>query len=151
MKRLFSFLLTKYIFHCKNIITRHSYCWNISNQRTRNGHCTNEALILLKIFPILGPRMVKVAITTMATKTRINAYSTRPWPFSLGMDNMGTSSFLRDFLRFLTKVTHFTPSWKIAKCIIITKELTTMKSLNFQGIHQQAVPGGLFCGLIRPC
>jgi hypothetical protein len=37
-----------------------------------------EALMLENTFPIFGPRMVKAAITTMATKTRINAYSTRP-------------------------------------------------------------------------
>ena len=35
-------------------------------------------LILLKIAPILGPRIIKAAITTIATKTRIKAYSTRP-------------------------------------------------------------------------
>ena len=46
-------------------------------------------LVLLNTFPITGPRMVKAAITTIATKTRINAYSTRPWPFSLGANNMG--------------------------------------------------------------
>jgi hypothetical protein len=41
----------------------------------------------------------------MATKTRINAYSTKPWPFSLGENNMayyllslGISRRPRDFL-----------------------------------------------------
>ena len=48
-----------------------------------------EELMLLNVFPIIGPRRVKAAITTIATKTRINAYSTRPWPFSLGANNMG--------------------------------------------------------------
>src|SRR6188474_1387994 len=48
-----------------------------------------ELLILLKTLPITGPRMVRAAITTIATKTRINAYSTRPCPFSLGANNMG--------------------------------------------------------------
>jgi hypothetical protein len=28
------------------------------------------------------------AITTMATSARMIAYSTRPWPFSLGANNM---------------------------------------------------------------
>ncbi len=32
----------------------------------------------LKMFAIWGPKSTKIAITTMATKTRINAYSTRP-------------------------------------------------------------------------
>jgi hypothetical protein len=36
-----------------------------------------------------GPRINKTAITTTATKTRINAYSTRPWPLSLGANNIG--------------------------------------------------------------
>jgi hypothetical protein len=30
----------------------------------------------------------------MATKTRINAYSTKPCPFSFGANNMGFFSFL---------------------------------------------------------
>jgi hypothetical protein len=36
-----------------------------------------------------GPRIIKTAITTTATKTRIKAYSTKPWPFSFGANNMG--------------------------------------------------------------
>jgi hypothetical protein len=45
-------------------------------------------LSLLKTLPMIGPRIMRDAITTMATKTRINAYSTKPWPFSLGENNM---------------------------------------------------------------
>jgi hypothetical protein len=30
-----------------------------------------------------------MTITTTATNTRISAYSTRPWPFSFGANNMG--------------------------------------------------------------
>jgi hypothetical protein len=41
----------------------------------------NMPIILLYVFPIVGPKIVRAAITTTATKTRINAYSTRPWPF----------------------------------------------------------------------
>ena len=35
-------------------------------------------LIALKVLPIIGPRIMRAAITTIATITRINAYSTRP-------------------------------------------------------------------------
>ena len=45
-------------------------------------------LISLKTLPMIGPRTIKAAITTIATKTRISAYSTRPWPFSLGENNI---------------------------------------------------------------
>ena len=45
-------------------------------------------LILLNTLPIIGPRIMRAAITTIATKTRIRAYSTRPWPFSLGENNI---------------------------------------------------------------
>jgi hypothetical protein len=48
------------------------------------------ALILLKIFPIAGPITSKAMKTTIETKTRINAYSTRPCPFS-SLDNLATS------------------------------------------------------------
>jgi len=53
-------------------------------------------LILLKTLPIIGPRISKAAMTTMATKTRIKAYSTRPCPFSLDENNM---SFFPPFQR----------------------------------------------------
>jgi hypothetical protein len=54
-------------------------------------YCTpvRELLILLNTLPMTGPRINKTAITTTATKTRIKAYSTRPWPFSFGANNMG--------------------------------------------------------------
>ncbi|MBV6466673.1 MAG: hypothetical protein PGMFKBFP_01996 [Anaerolineales bacterium] len=38
-------------------------------------------LIVLNAFPITGPRSRRTAKTTMATRTRINAYSTSPCPF----------------------------------------------------------------------
>jgi hypothetical protein len=45
-------------------------------------------IIVLNTFPIAGPRRARITITTIATKTRINAYSTRPWPFSFGANNI---------------------------------------------------------------
>src|SRR5688500_17111356 len=47
-----------------------------------------ELLIVLKVLPILGPSKRMTAITTIATSARMIAYSTRPWPFSLGANNM---------------------------------------------------------------
>ena len=47
-------------------------------------------LILLNIFPIAGPKISNATKTTIATKTRINAYSTSPCPFS-SFDNRATS------------------------------------------------------------
>jgi hypothetical protein len=44
--------------------------------------------MLEKIRPTAGPRRAKMTITTTATKTRIKAYSTRPWPFSFGANNI---------------------------------------------------------------
>jgi len=37
-----------------------------------------DDIILLKMLPTAGPKRVRTAITTIATKTRIKAYSTRP-------------------------------------------------------------------------
>ncbi len=48
----------------------------------------------LKTLPIAGPSSARITITTTATKTRINAYSTRPWPFSLGANSIFVTSFL---------------------------------------------------------
>src|SRR5512135_2481224 len=45
-------------------------------------------LMVLNVLPITGPRIIRAAKTTMATKTRIKAYSTKPWPFSCGANNM---------------------------------------------------------------
>src|SRR3989304_3715623 len=47
--------------------------------------------------PIAGQSNAKMTITTTATKTRINAYSTKPCPFSRGMNNIFvfTSFFLQ--------------------------------------------------------
>ena len=47
-----------------------------------------ELEMVLKVLPILGPSKRITAITTMATSARIIAYSTRPWPFSFGANNM---------------------------------------------------------------
>ena len=44
--------------------------------------------MLVKMLEMDGPSSVNAAITTTATKTRINAYSTKPWPFSFGENNM---------------------------------------------------------------
>src|SRR5258706_14295793 len=56
-------------------------------------------LIWLKTLPMIGPRTIRAAITTMATKTRIKAYSTRPWPFSLRANNIGVNPLSFFFLR----------------------------------------------------
>src|SRR3990172_444944 len=45
-------------------------------------------MMLENTFPIAGPSNAKMTITTTATKTRINAYSTKPCPFSRGMNNI---------------------------------------------------------------
>ena len=47
-----------------------------------------ELLIVLKVLPTLGPSRRITAITTIATSARMIAYSTRPWPFSFGANNM---------------------------------------------------------------
>jgi hypothetical protein len=47
-----------------------------------------ELLMVLKIFPIFGPSMRRIAITTIATNTRMIAYSTNPCPLSCGCNNM---------------------------------------------------------------
>ena len=47
-----------------------------------------EFEMVLKVLPILGPSNRMTAITTMATSARMIAYSTRPWPFSFGANNM---------------------------------------------------------------
>jgi hypothetical protein len=39
-------------------------------------------IILLNTLPTAGPSISRIAITTMATKTKIKAYSTSPWPSS---------------------------------------------------------------------
>lgn len=47
----------------------------------------------LYMLPSCGPSKAKIAITTIATKTRINAYSTNPWPSSCGTYNKILTSF----------------------------------------------------------
>jgi hypothetical protein len=49
--------------------------------------------ILLKTLEMVGPRITRAAITTIAIRTRIKAYSTRPCPFSSFL-NMATTSLL---------------------------------------------------------
>jgi hypothetical protein len=44
--------------------------------------------IELNTVEICVPRMVRTIMITMAINTRINAYSTIPWPFSFGENNM---------------------------------------------------------------
>jgi hypothetical protein len=48
----------------------------------------------LNTFPMIGPRIMRAAITTMAISTRIKAYSTRPWPRSLRENSTPLTSFL---------------------------------------------------------
>ena len=65
--------------------------------------------ILEKMSPMAGPSRARITITTMATKTRINAYSTKPWPFSFGANNIGYFLLSLIFLSFenLTKIITF--------------------------------------------
>src|SRR5512143_1385168 len=49
--------------------------------------------MVLNVLPIMGPRIISAAKTTMATKTRIRAYSTRPWPLSAFESSMAESPF----------------------------------------------------------
>ena len=72
----------------------------------------------LKTLPMIGPRTIKAAITTIATKTRISAYSTRPWPFSLGENNI--LKFLLSFgfhRKASSDCPYFTSPVKIRKCV----------------------------------
>jgi hypothetical protein len=54
--------------------------------------------MVLNVLPMIGPKIIRAAITTMATRTRIKAYSTKPWPFSFGANNM---AFISPFFRIL--------------------------------------------------
>lgn len=53
------------------------------------------------MLPIAGPRRERITITTTATNTRMRAYSTRPWPFSLGANNMAFTSYVVYYLQGL--------------------------------------------------
>src|SRR5574341_779581 len=57
-----------------------------------------ELAMVLKVLPILGPSKRITAITTMATRARIIAYSTRPWPFSFGANNIVNLPFNKKIL-----------------------------------------------------
>src|SRR5258706_441219 len=73
-------------------------------------------LIWLKTLPMIGPRTIRAAITTMATKTRIRAYSTSPWPFSLGVNNMWANLLSLLFPgKTSTGCSYFTSSCKKSK------------------------------------
>jgi hypothetical protein len=52
-------------------------------------------IMLLNTLPTAGPSISKMAITTMATKTKIKAYSTNPWPSSCGINNIKIPPFYR--------------------------------------------------------
>jgi hypothetical protein len=43
------------------------------------------------VLPIAGPSKVRITMTTITTSTKIKAYSTNPWPFSRGLNNIFTS------------------------------------------------------------
>jgi hypothetical protein len=45
----------------------------------------NVSTIWVKTSPIMGPRTARMTITTTATKTKMRAYSTKPWPSSRGL------------------------------------------------------------------
>jgi hypothetical protein len=78
---------------------------------------------LLKILPIAGPRRAKITITTTATKTRIRAYSTKPWPFSLGANNIVfhlLSSHKMFCFAFLITL------YKCLRCFALYRGLTTL-------------------------
>ena len=51
----------------------------------------NADAIRLNMVLTLVPSRPRMTITTIAIKTRINAYSTKPWPFSFAANNMVTS------------------------------------------------------------
>src|ERR1700690_2796421 len=63
-------------------------------------------LMVEKVLPMIGPRIMRAAITTMATKTRIRAYSTKPWPFSFGANNILVDS---PFVRIVLKTSGLIP------------------------------------------
>ena len=70
--------------------------WDPFNLNLGQGYTLLRLLLtVLNELPMTGPSINKAAITTMATRTRINAYSTKPWPFSLGENNMAFSPFFR--------------------------------------------------------
>ena len=72
--------------------------------------------MVLNVLPMIGPRIISAAITTMATKTRMSAYSTKPWPFSLGANNMAVCSpFFWISLRYSELAYYYTHILKIEK------------------------------------
>jgi hypothetical protein len=64
-------------------------------------------LSVLKTLPMIGPRIMSAAITTMATKTRISAYSTRPCPFSFGEKNMAHYLLSSEMFYFISSRRYF--------------------------------------------
>src|SRR5258705_1685716 len=66
-------------FYCKDSLQRQSPSCEGLWLRFRSGSYS-EIIILENVFPMAGPSRVKIAMTTTATRTRMRAYSTRPWP-----------------------------------------------------------------------
>jgi hypothetical protein len=60
--------------------------------------------MVLNVLPIFGPRRRMIAMTTMATSARMIAYSTSPWPFSLGANNIIACLSKNGFTDGLTSV-----------------------------------------------
>src|SRR4030042_800644 len=54
--------------------------------------------IWLNTLPIAGPRTDRMMMITIATRTRINAYSTKPWPFFCIFLNIGFTSFHSEWI-----------------------------------------------------
>jgi len=65
--------------------------------------------MVLNVLPILGPSRRITAITTIATRARMIAYSTSPWPCSLGANNM-VNSFLIELIVYLRSTIRISPS-----------------------------------------
>ena len=97
----------------------------------------NELLIVLKVLPIFGPSKRITAITTIATSARMIAYSTSPWPFSLGANNI-VNSFLieyvpedlpQNFPQYIHFDQNFNPHIRgsVYKIVNIKKDFLTMR------------------------
>jgi hypothetical protein len=58
--------------------------------------CYMALTMLLKMLPIAGPSRARMTITTIATRTRIKAYSTSPCPSSRGRNSICLTTFHLD-------------------------------------------------------
>ena len=104
--------------------------------------------MVLNVLPMIGPRIIRAAITTMATKTRISAYSTKPWPFSFGANNILVDSpFLRISLKNSETTIIIYVLLKIASKPVNTYvSLTVLQSklwLFFRHFHRKYLFNGL--------